>query len=72
MKFKKVERKSLISEFSKLVFKYIVILQYLLNHLTKIVEPILESKFKQADVEIMKIENSKEIRGLGPSFPKLP
>ena len=36
------------------------------------IDPILESKFEHADVEIMKIENSREIRGLGPSFPKRP
>ena len=28
----------------------------------------MESKFKHADVEIMKIENSKEIGGLGPNL----
>ena len=31
----------------------------------------MESKFKHADVVIKKIENSEEIKGVAPSFPKL-
>ena len=33
---------------------------------------IMASKFKDADAEIMKIENSKETWGLGPNFQKFP
>ena len=32
----------------------------------------MESKFKAPDVEINRFKNSKEIRGLGPIFPRVP
>ena len=37
---------------------------------TKFIDPIIEMKFKGLDFEIIKLDHSIEIRGLGQSFPK--
>ena len=70
IKFEKVGTKSLISAFSKLVLSiYSAISHDPLNQSNSL--SLLEKQFKASCNKEVKIKNSKELRALGPSLPKL-
>ena len=69
MKFQKVETKSNFWVFkiaSKLLFSNIS----RTASLKDLMEPILDRKFKTPHVKIIKFDNFRKIKALGPSFPK--
>ena len=55
MKFQKVGTKSLISEFSELVFEWLFCNISWIGWPKSIIDPIMESKFQAANVEIVQI-----------------